>query len=603
MATWLKHFFFKKNHKGTFWKKEWNQSEVLLMNAILQVSRNQVFIFDLEKKKKKKENGFRLGVDCSEQVCFDLERKSLYIKSNDSFYMFEFLENVDVVDLEKVLGVSIGYVNEADFIGKDEPMDFECKAAQALSHIYQPDQILFVSAGDLYEENNIRDKAIGFVIARLEPYSACLDIIRSHEVVMRVGLSKSFYYKVDKKLQCVEWVMVVEDHPQHWKAFLLEDLAPLESLLPKLLYESEQQELIEISELEWPDPEDSSSDTEYSSDENSFEKAAEEYINAEVTDSVQSLNCSQVYVGSMDNISVFSQNDSSVKLLSNIPIVNTFDGNSSFRPSQLLAKNQSLLMVNELNPTCVCTMDLNKGRLKSSHKVSENAIKAVSHAGLSESNDFTVLTQNEIFSIDPRCANYIVQEYSYSKNPKLSSLSTTSSGYLAIGNAKGEIRLFTRVGQKAKTCFPGLGHQVTSIDLTKDATWLVATCDTYLIVLPTSAYGVNGFQKSITKKRRKARQLQLAPADIVKFDLKTVKFTPARFNLGSNTEEKLIITSTAHLMVIWNFKSVKQGKVYNYKIRPLNAKIVKNEFLNGKDEAIVTYSKGIEVQAKCKAYV
>ena len=45
----------------------------------------------------------------------------------------------------------------------------------------------------------------------------------------------------------------------------------------------------------------------------------------------------------------------------------------------------------------------------------------------------------------------------YAKNPKFNCLKTTLAGGIAIGSENGEIRLFTKVGQMAKTLFPGSG--------------------------------------------------------------------------------------------------------------------------------------------------
>ena len=488
----------------------------------------------------------------------------------------------------------------------DSQLQFKLQAIKNLSHIYRPEQILFLSAGDLYLKENLTDQGIGLVLARHDQFSVTLDIIRDNELIMRILLSQHFYYKIDKKHKYLDWVEYWESETRHWSAHLMENLTPLEDLLTILLFEAERKEqaiqALTAEDLDWlrqeQNPENSSEDKTDSED--SFGATAEETVDIDITDSVQSLTGQEIYAGSLNTISVFSEVDSTIKLLASVPIVNPFEGEGPFSPQMLLPRDQGLLMVNEYRPSHVYAMDLCKGKIKSSYNISKAPIKAISDSKKLGSCDYLAMTHNSILNIDPRSPNYIVQNYCYSKSPKLSGLATTCEGHIAVGSDTGQIRLYTRTGQKAKTCFPGFGHKIYAIDCTRDGKWLVATCETYLVVLPTEAYGVDGFKKSITKKRRKARQLQLSPADIARMGIAEVRFTPARFNVGADLEENAIITSTGNVLVIWNFKAVKLGKIYNYKARAVAQNVIKNEFLYGKDEAVLTYRKGIEVQYKGK---
>jgi hypothetical protein len=58
-------------------------------------------------------------------------------------------------------------------------------------------------------------------------------------------------------------------------------------------------------------------------------------------------------------------------------------------------------------------------------------------------------------------------------------------GGYAIGNDKGEIRLYKDVGSNAKNLIPGFGEPIKSIDISLDKKWVLATCTTYLVVIPT----------------------------------------------------------------------------------------------------------------------
>ena len=48
------------------------------------------------------------------------------------------------------------------------------------------------------------------------------------------------------------------------------------------------------------------------------------------------------------------------------------------------------------------------------------------------------------------------------------------------------VRLYTdRSLTRAKTAFPGLGAPITAIDVSFDGTWVLATTDTYLLLINT----------------------------------------------------------------------------------------------------------------------
>jgi len=45
--------------------------------------------------------------------------------------------------------------------------------------------------------------------------------------------------------------------------------------------------------------------------------------------------------------------------------------------------------------------------------------------------------------------------------------------------------LYSDIGKNAKNKFPGFGDPIKNIDISKDGKWIVATCENYLILLPT----------------------------------------------------------------------------------------------------------------------
>jgi len=62
---------------------------------------------------------------------------------------------------------------------------------------------------------------------------------------------------------------------------------------------------------------------------------------------------------------------------------------------------------------------------------------------------------------------------------------STEEGKFLVGSKKGEIRLYDKLGKKAKTLLPGLGDEINGVDVTHNGHWIVATCSFYLLVIPT----------------------------------------------------------------------------------------------------------------------
>jgi len=55
---------------------------------------------------------------------------------------------------------------------------------------------------------------------------------------------------------------------------------------------------------------------------------------------------------------------------------------------------------------------------------------------------------------------------------------------MALGSKDGAIRLYKDSNsKKAVNLYPGLGDPITSLDVTQDGKWLLATTDYYLLLL------------------------------------------------------------------------------------------------------------------------
>ena len=72
------------------------------------------------------------------------------------------------------------------------------------------------------------------------------------------------------------------------------------------------------------------------------------------------------------------------------------------------------------------------------------------------------------------------------------------------------------------------------------------------------------------------KRLQLKPEHVAALGI-PISFTSAKFNTGEG-EEKNIVTSTGPYVITWNFRRVKQGKLYDYSIRKYHDTVVADKY-------------------------
>jgi len=191
--------------------------------------------------------------------------------------------------------------------------------------------------------------------------------------------------------------------------------------------------------------------------------------------------------------------------------------------------------------------------------------------------------------------------YSLNANPKLNVATTTKNGELAIGSRDGKIRLYSENTfrkikaddpehkVKAKTELPGLGDPIIGIDVTANGKWILATCNKYLLIIPTE-FGNHrsGFQVGMGKDKPAPRRLTLKPDDIQAIGgPEKINFTPAKFSVGDD-QETSIVTTTGPYVITWNFTLVKQNKLQAYVIRKHHKSIVTAQFQPNDPKSIVS---------------
>lgn len=95
--------------------------------------------------------------------------------------------------------------------------------------------------------------------------------------------------------------------------------------------------------------------------------------------------------------------------------------------------------------------------------------------------------------------------------------------------------------------------------MSNDAKWVVATTQTYLLLIPTDfAESKSGFDNPMGKYKPTPKKLQIHCKDLAKHKIRFVDFTPAKFNNFniSSMEETSIVAATGPFVITWNFKKV-----------------------------------------------
>ncbi|GLC70451.1 hypothetical protein PLESTF_000974900 [Pleodorina starrii] len=188
-------------------------------------------------------------------------------------------------------------------------------------------------------------------------------------------------------------------------------------------------------------------------------------------------------------------------------------------------------------------------------------------------SQFLGLDQNRICRWDLRDKKGVVQaspavlDYvsgkDYSRGTNFTCMATSGDGFVAVGSHDGRVRLYnSRVLTQAKTSIPGLGAPITSIDVTYDGKWVLATTDQYLMLVKTTYVNdkgkdANGFESRMGGRGSRPRLLRLKPEDAIK--TQGAKFTKGKFTWitdGGHTE-RWVVAGCGRFSVVWNFTKIR----------------------------------------------
>lgn len=398
--------------------------------------------------------------------------------------------------------------------------------------------------------------------------------------------------------------------------FYTDDVVDLfRRVIAKGLYETSslsKYEDLKEDERDWIENENMP-DSEYDEDpvndvememENEFQESATDQLN-KIT--AQAYLHDRTFVVRDDNtIGVYKTDEDDILThLANLPAVLKYeDKNLDIKNAQMFYSDTNMILLDQNNPSSAFRFDLGKGKIVEEWSADEmKSIDQVSHERkfdqMTDNQIMIGMNKNNLFTMDPRInkKNKVVSSKSYKTNPKMSCLTSTDFGGVATGSLNGEIRLYSGIGKNAKTLLPCFGDSIKSIDTTADGKYLLATCDKYLILVPTSMKGdKNGFNTQMGKEKPHPRTLKIKPIDMTKYHLEDLQFTPAKFNVNQIDGETNIITSMGDHVIIWNFAKVKKGILDDYRIKKLHQNVVENQFKFNRNQFVVTMDHSLRIQ-------
>jgi len=327
----------------------------------------------------------------------------------------------------------------------------------------------------------------------------------------------------------------------------------------------------------------------------------------------------RTYVIRGNNVGVFSPQKRGLKYESTFNVESP-NKKVPFSPSKsmLHKADEKLLLLHPEETKKIFCMDLERGKVVEEWDTDGfklNAILPETKDSQTQGSDcFVGVNNNGFFVVDPRSNKKVVRTHQYnnSATTHFKCGATTGEGDLVVGTGLGEIRLFSSdtmakggdaigVAPRAKTKLVGYGDPILAVDSTRDGKFVLATCESYLILCPVAdeAGKHTGFKKSIKKS---PILLKLTSEDVITVGGK-VKFTPAKFNVVG--EETLIVTSTANWVIIWNFEDLVHNDVegpvsVKYTKRWYPDNVVADDFTrNNEGEIVLTMPDDVRVY-QCK---
>ena len=286
--------------------------------------------------------------------------------------------------------------------------------------------------------------------------------------------------------------------------------------------------------------------------------------------------------------------DDTLEKLTSMPVVQEYKGkNVCFSQGMLYKSENNMLLLDENNPYALYQYDLPKEKIVNEWKTDKVTISDI--CSLKKNGQMTDepliygVNPKSVFTLDERVSNKnnIVDIKTYSHKNNANKIMSNNNGQFVTGSTKGDLRLYDKMGIKAKNLFSFYGDPIRFIDISSDDQYILLTCDKYLLLLNAGNEDKSAFLKTIkTDERKTPLRLQIKTTDVAKYGLVDANYTAAKFNVNKNGENN-IITSLGEYIIIWNYNDIRKGKITNYKIKKVNDIVIDNYFKVGRGNKII----------------
>ncbi|KAH7306233.1 hypothetical protein KP509_22G002700 [Ceratopteris richardii] len=270
--------------------------------------------------------------------------------------------------------------------------------------------------------------------------------------------------------------------------------------------------------------------------------------------------------------------------------IGSFDSLTTPKKALLLRGETNMMLLSpaadRLHSDSVHQLDISTGKIVTEWKFEKDgtgiSMRDVTHDMKGSQLDpsgstFLGLDDNRLCRWDMRDRHGIVQNiespvlnwsegHQFSRGTNFQCFASTGDGSIVVGSKDGKVRLYGITSMRmAKTAFPGLGSPITHVDVTFDGKWILATTDTYLILINTMFRDKDGklktgFNGRGSSKFALPRLLKLTPVDAHSAG-KNCKLQKGQFSwvTESGKQEKHLVATAGKFSVIWDFARVKDS--------------------------------------------
>lgn len=290
-----------------------------------------------------------------------------------------------------------------------------------------------------------------------------------------------------------------------------------------------------------------------------------------------------------------------------------------YTPSKLMLTHgeRRMNMLTPDRPDKVLNADLETGKVISEWSFQKDGINAPmvdivndsKGAQTDDRNTFMGIGQQRLVKWDMRDPSGVVQDMNsppvigyaggkdYATKTNFTCMATSGDGFVVVGAHDGQLRLYSeRTLTRANTAIPGLGAPISSVDVTYDGKWIVATTKAYIMVVNCSFKDKNGkdsnaFRNRMGARGPKPRLLRLKPEDVAKVGGAALSKAKFSWVTEGARQERWIVASVGSYTALWNLRVVKMAAadvvshgglttVSNYHLIPKSESVVDSTFMH-----------------------